>query len=104
MRSSICCASGACSRPSRSPVPAQADHPFRPKPIIRSGPSRSPIPGQTDQGLLHVVWAGEQGLATEDQELRTAPRENRQSSGKENPRELLEGGVAEPSMQLLPLG
>ena len=33
----------AYSGPSRSPIPAQADHPFRAKPITDSGASRSPF-------------------------------------------------------------
>ena len=36
----------ACSGPSRSPIPAQADHRFRSKPITDSGASRSPIPAK----------------------------------------------------------
>jgi KaiC/GvpD/RAD55 family RecA-like ATPase len=31
----------ACTGPSRSPIPGQADHRFRAKPITDSGPSRS---------------------------------------------------------------
>ena len=34
----------ADSGPTRSPIPAQADHRFRFKPITDSGPTRSPIP------------------------------------------------------------
>ena len=34
----------ADSGPSRSPIPAQADHSFRFKPITDSGRTRSPIP------------------------------------------------------------